>query len=386
MKVSTILFVVYLFGMRFVAPQICKTNPFIYQLKLQGVVFLENPQKGSNSCGIEWQTHGYCCDVPSLVQYSKRDRLNITAAVNGLLIDLHQLSQNHTRMLSVANHFDKSDIDMISSPVNQRVVKFLKSQPSINFGNRLKQILGHGQLPVQLRTCWEKMAASRSSSLCSVCSARSLTFFEGKNILIDVTDCKNIISDCVPAFEQMIDTIEALGSFFEKLIEFLDPKDEDTANFREGMAYMAKLTQIIKSQHLQASIQKYLGLSESEKVPQAARLCSIFLKIQGKTQIEILKDFINKYSFVRIEASLGYANKNRIERAEHTIQAGQRSSRKLTEKNIAELPQFDTFFSGDVTPVLKNTDNSYSSFFGADGTTVTSHVGGKPFNITNKFP
>jgi hypothetical protein len=45
------------------------------------------------------------------------------------------------------------------------------------------------------------------------------------------------------------------------------------------------------------------------------------------------------------------------------------------------------FFPGD-TPVVANKDSSYTSYFGAAGTTFASHAagGGMPFNLTSAFP
>jgi hypothetical protein len=63
------------------------------------------------------------------------------------------------------------------------------------------------------------------------------------------------------------------------------------------------------------------------------------------------------------------------------------STPQLTPLDAATTAKFENAFKNDVviSPVAARVDSSYTSYFGALGTTV-SHPGGHPLNITNRFP
>ena len=393
MKVSTILFVAILAGIGVSASKLCKHNPFKPTLKKKGVILLEAPSKTTSaSCGDEWKTFGSCCDVPSLVQYSKHDTDTIMASVDGYVSTIGVLQQNLTRIIKQALSFTNPEIDALPNPVLREAIRYLANKETISFEMTLRNLFDEGKLRTQMNNCWKKMTISRSNSLCSICSARSPTFFEGENILIDLADCKSIVKDCAPAFKMMLKSMEVIDSFFQSFTRFLDPKEEKFNSFKEFLGHMKIKTEKIKSLHLHEIIAEYISQPESKSDSSAAKICLHFLTISGETPIQKLVYFLKMYSLDRVQRLVNIALERK---AEQQSTSGNKKNSIEGRKNIRRLqasieffeqPKIDNFFSGDVTPVVKNTDNSYSSFYGAGGTTVTSHVGGKPFNITNKFP
>ncbi len=292
----------------------------------------------------------------------------------------------------------------------------MRGHLGVNFGIKLHEVLHKKKFRTTLGECWKEIYRARSSSLCSVCSGRSDQFFFRDRILVLQSDCEQILSKCAPSFENLVVIIEILGKHFSS---FQNLTSNSTDAFKEKLNYLMNLTETIKTEDIHSSIHHYLNATGDLKDHLAGNLCSKFLNINGQTFIEKLATLLKKINFDFIDHAVSEATieiQNQNNGSTHTANPSLPSATKanfeaqdissqrrllneestpllLSESSTTEeafgeksLPPVESFFSGDVTVVVMNKDSSYSSYFGAVGTTLASHVGGKPFNITNNFP
>ena len=426
MKVSTILFVVISAAacLTPVVPQTnnwpknCPSNPFRYFLRKNNVTLLETPVRSERRrCGEEWKQFGVCCNEAQLVEYAESDRTKIFRAVESVVESFRKIRSSYNAIRQVGLMIKKKETELLHQS-SRSIIEFVRGAKSQDFGAKLYEVLFKKAFGSDLKHCWGKILNARSSALCSVCSGRSNKYFLDQRILLVESDCENILSECAPAFHNMVLIIEVLGNHFTS---FQETTSNAHANFTERLEYLKNLTDTIKSEDIQQSIAKYFTTVGEEKAHIAGSLCSKFLNIKGMSFIEKLDRLIKKFNFkylaslvsgaflrvsnYRNKASQAAPPQSSEKRADLREKVHGPPPRVLNELSTPDQPQpepqiaapdqspdtqklppLDSFFSGDVTVVVMNADSSYSSFLGALGSTSASHVGGKPFNITNKFP
>ena len=227
MKLSIILVLVSLTCPVLLNKLNCAANPFTHSLINKNVTFLQEPIFTSRRCGSEWKQHGSCCEETGLITYSIEDRKEITEAVQGLVDSLKVLQFNLSNILNLSSSFKTSDLNQLNNSEVSTAIGYLKTETSTNLNQYLAGMLKEKNLPTNLTTCWNKIATIRSNSLCSVCSSRSTSFFQGRKILINLWDCNSIMSQCAPAFNRMIEVISRFENFFSKFISDLEFRNVD---------------------------------------------------------------------------------------------------------------------------------------------------------------
>ena len=404
-------------------PKHCPTNPFSSHLKESNVKLLEVPIiSPGNSCGDEWHSYGVCCDESNLRDYVAKDKSEILEAVQNVTKVFkgffHSIKRIKRNVLNITNKNTENEFEEKWKPV----FNFVRGEDSLFFFKFMRKVMVPGGFHANMSSCWTKIVESRSTALCSVCSGRSDLFFTQKKILMVDSDCDSILSECTPAFDTMVKTLETLSKFLDL---FRRSMADRFKYFRIRINYLRRLTNEIQTEQIQEMINKYLKLgSGQEKMNVAAGICSKFLTIQGPTLIEKIRTILQGFSISNFELKIqqfaeDLHNQNK---GKHTPQPAAQNSNYLaqgktpskrllfgansastklgrrvlsfgdfgavgvTSGDINNLPKLETIFAGDVSIVAKNADSSYSSYLGSTGTTVASHVGGRPFNMTDRFP
>ena len=428
MKISFLLFMVLSTAMSVSSllqkeielPKKCPTNPFSSHLERNNVSLLTKPIRSlRQSCGNEWKRYGMCCGELDLKEYAKKDEIDILRSARQVSSAFISLRNSFVKIREIGLKINKHEIEKLNDGP-RAIIKFVRGNESLEFNQNFHELLFNRGFRKSLRHCWTTISAARSSALCSVCSGRSEKFFSGSKILLIDSDCNSILKECVPAFRTMVLIIEVLGEFFST---FQDSTKEFCPVLNQRLEYLKNLTKTIKQENIQVIFGQYLALHGGEKARVAANLCSKFLNIKGLTFIEKVRPILKEFNVEALEnftvAIYNHVISNRqqtkeaasphppAEQKKFHVQGRSPHSRLLfgldqstpndKSKDVStvkfsdlsepdKLPNLETIFSGDVSVVSKNSDSSYSSYLGSTGTTVSSHVGGIPFNITREFP
>ena len=384
----------------------CPQNPFLPELRSYGVHTFSNWIKTNiSSCGIEWNTFGFCCNQSDLLAYAKDDTKNISKAVLNVSATFNKFVQALNTILNWANEIRKEEMNLFRSDLNRfYFIDFFRQKETLSFRNRLINKNQNETFSKIMRSCWAKIATSRSNSLCSVCSGRSGVFFSNRKILMAYSDCSAILSECVPAFKILVELLDNIGTF---LIKFINALSSYSEMISKKLSDQKILIKQIRNLQLQVEIDKYLSQANSTDPRTAANLCQRFLNIRGPTFIEqiqpIFANFdlriherkmrtISRYVIKnRNSASSNFKEKNPQKRRLQGLAQGPLGSPFVVDNsssliNESKLSKLESLFVGDVMVVQKNVDSSYTSYYGSTGTTVETHISRIPFNISNIFP
>ena len=207
-------------------------NPFIKNLKENGVKLFQTPQVVTNRCGSEWKTYGTCCEASSLETYIKKEfvlfstttqafpkeidglisllqntqktfspmmRDSIKSLQHRILICSKTASAGPTQNEYLMHKFKRSELEFIST----------KATKIFEFVNIAKK-----ELPImssRREVCVKKLETIMTSALCSACSGRSESFFESSKALMKISDCKSVIDSCHDYWSSMIEIIDGLN-------------------------------------------------------------------------------------------------------------------------------------------------------------------------------
>lgn len=158
------------------------------------VQIFPHPIKQTNSkCGEEWNEHGTCCDIETLVQYAKEDGANIQAAVketHGLMTDINaHMAEIHNLVKEI-----KSSGTALKSRSAEALFQEVAGHLEVVVAELPKyttpEEFGHDE------KCWADVAKMRANSLCSTCSGRSQVFFALGKALINTKTCDSVLSSC----------------------------------------------------------------------------------------------------------------------------------------------------------------------------------------------
>ena len=401
-------------------PTSCPQNPFLPELKNNNVSLFEVPTKYlNNSCGKEWKTFGLCCKEADLLEYAKQDHQNITRAACDLVRKFSIIRNRFSDLRNKSLDISKEELGKLD-PLQKNIFSLLRGNATQILAKRLLMSMAIKPFKAELTRCRSKIATSRSNALCSVCSARSPEFFSDNKILLLDTDCNSILEECAPTFKHLAFMIEVMGRFFARFERIVTT---GLHKVKKDFNSLISLIKKIEEEKVQQTIKKYLSQEGEAKLKTAADLCSKLVEISEETFIEKTQSIVQNMYLNRISKKINFQYKNKVlnlrnstnstnhaqpNQANSCVRALKSPARRLIELQanpslpegfkaavnesaaiFLEAPQFqkiDTLFTGDVLVVAKNTDSSYTSYFGANGTTVSTNIHGIPFNITKAFP
>ena len=200
-------------------------NPFMPSLLSQGVKLNTEPVLTTNRCGMEWKTHGTCCDEASLIKFVTEEDNQLVSNSNNLLTEVRlvisAIRQTLFKMESQKSKFEgkKKVIDLFKAAFSV-VGDFFKSLVK-NIGdlaqlqsdfNREKQDIEQNQ-----SGCLRKVQKLRASSLCSVCSARSHVFFFEAKAIIGMPTCRSVIDACHEYWVSLVRLIKTASRAAESI-------------------------------------------------------------------------------------------------------------------------------------------------------------------------
>ena len=402
----------------------CKDkNPFLRhwnQEEHDGIAVFKKPLKLSSHCLGEWNVHGTCCKPSEIVAFVKKDALAIDEAVKEVSRILKQQSQLFVSVYNLAREIRAKNLtlDTIAKPFLEKLANL--NEYNMNF---FHDILRPGSnFTSDMDRCWSHMKKIRSASVCSICSGRSESFFEGKRGIILPDTCSDTLEKCKQSF------ISMLGFVFRawKIIGLGISKENcstsgSAATFRKTFKkYNKQISELKDDRFLRQIWARFMiknttnlyKLFTSNKT-QAQREHQDAVKALPKEEILKLADwsFCNKmvtlfhdsfviYYFKRLKLDITGMEKIIWQMRKAIGNSKVPFSpppRRLSQVSNWETPEQSwasewASFTGDVVvdpQVQASTDSSYSSHIGAIGTSGNEACNKLPFmpiNMTMLFP
>lgn len=264
------------------SPQCSTLNPFLTDMVNKNQVKVTTtPVPIANHCNGEWQSHGGCCDVGSLMTYAARDKSVIMASTEAVYTVFQELKA----FMILNEHLISSRLIHSLSKVPDEVLYMLKKNTVVNQGQD------------QYRKCWSgELVKLRRNSLCFTCSGRSGTnFFSQNKALITPSTCSEALSACMLPIVDIVNLAEAVNQMWTR----------DSAIFASlslGDEYARKKTELdqvmdaMKAQEVLKLLQVYRSTRSQSTSPEAlgaeAKLCQQFINLKSEPFIVHLKQVL----------------------------------------------------------------------------------------------
>ena len=371
-------------------------NPFITLLK-----FVPNkyptPKMGVQMCGTEWPTFGTCCDEWQLPAEVSEDKRILEEAVALYNTEIEKFKGVITKFYLYLKRFAMMPHKLWWTDFNNNIEKahlILNRGSTLAFFNEFLSFdsIDIGRFKTANSQCWSEVLKARTSSLCFTCSGRSHLFFHANKAIVSENFCRQYMASCHYPLSVLVKFVKAMRSM-KAIYEELEP-----------LGLQLSISSKI-NYHLAA---RYWDLFASDMVPQmldnynpttnpsnTIHLCDKFIKLRHTPFIVDIVQLISArgsdwtvHFWTYIEEHYN-SNKALIdskiahwEALPKTISTT--SSNWSFGRRLQSLQDFNSVIQSDVE-VVANTDNSYSSFFGASGTS-SNLATGLIFNMTMHYP
>ena len=363
-------------------------NPFLPHMELKVAGLLRptptnSPDAIKNKCEYEWANHKTCCNYGKLMEYVIQDRSNTDKLVLTINSNLDLLRKEYDRFKKIMEATGK--IEAIMKNPNLRsladLVKFFNSHESnditywmSSFGNvRIDQ--------VSSKSCILKIKTVRTGSVCSICSGRSSGWFEGAKARFNKDYCESFLTDCKQTLYFLGNYGQRGAAFFQKLHAFNIGGLQFSAKGPGISMAAAKLDEFMGS----LAKLKAFGLASdyvNNPTKGVSRLCNAIVTLVHQPFISIIDrmcDLAAKYlsTWNNIAGSI---DQKQLSTASNWVH-------KPRRLQAFAIPGFE----GDVkvVDVHAKIDSSYTSFYGATGTSRNENsikLGAIPLNLTAVLP
>lgn len=350
---------------------------------------LENNPTNSQKCSSEWTNHGTYCNYQALEQYAITDKTEYVQTRDEIKKNLYGASKGFLLL--------KKFIDKITSSINGnyedpkkkaskiKIATFCNSSNSSFYFAHWHNIEQNTTVNSTIDKCWDAMIAVRSNSLCGLCSGRSHLFFFRDKVLVEEEVCNKVINDCRKAFSDLVIYFEGASIIASDLAQ----ATSSTSRCNEIKKYLEeskKINEQISKEKLVQLISNYIEHPDDMQAEKA--ICEKFVNIHEKNQIKKMSENIKKtkeilYRLLRKQIVLSAL---KDEMPNSNFRSSSKKPRRLQQSEDLNS-NITLFFSGDVIMVPPKIDSSYTSFFGAIGTSSNelAHHSALPINTTSAF-
>ncbi len=429
-----------------------KHNPFFEYLNSRCVLFLEEPIMDKKTCHWEFSNHGSICETNSLRRYSNRDKMKINHQVKWVLGKIKRVSITLDATVATANKLFKvmknekkppllqtlqneefkrfshlvhltSNLKLkdsiktcwaqiadlrsrsLCSACSARYTHFFKEEKALITNKICLRVLDNCtstfEYFLEFLDAMKTFGTSIKSQMEVLAKKKLARYLSGAiNNIIRVTDkikSKNIITDMKQYHSDHSDNPQVAWNLCSSFINLGSDSFIKQLGVLFGMyrmSYFPNLTLGYKKQiknlckkiktEARAPEKTKQTKEEIEETSEEIETCEIFLKKTSKAKSQskssipsgrnlLFTDGFNS-NWQDAEKGLNLANMT------------------IPELNITRFTE--KFLVGDVQvanplQVEKNIDSSYTSYFGATGTTgneVSRHVRHMPMNLTSRFP
>ncbi len=264
-------------------------NPFIQVLAQHNVKILDQPLKKPDfqKCGEEWNLHGTCCEIDSLVQYAKEDGAKIQAAVK----------ETHSLMLEINSKVGQlqnlvQDIKSSGTSLNSAVANSLFQEVAGHLDEVAKELPKHTTAEEfqNDQKCWDDVAKMRANSLCSTCSGRGQVFFALGKALINTKTCDRVLQNCGQSTSGVFRYLITLNRFL-KPFDKLNLPHQTAAGLGKAI-HDALYTGIFQNradlQKVSQRLSVYLADSEEAKQQASVYVCNRIVRLIKTPLVSII--------------------------------------------------------------------------------------------------
>jgi hypothetical protein len=265
------------------------------------------------------------------------------------------------------------------------LIKFFNSPESADITFWLSNFGGIEMTEAKTKPCIEEIKSIRTGSVCSICSGRSSIWFDGPKAKFSQKYCKPFLNLCKDSILFLGEYGERVKSLFQKLQSAelgslqVNSKDKTISEQGEKMAKLITNLNQIKALDL---VKDYLNNTGDNKI--SARLCDSIVTLVHDPFITVtLKMSIHTVDY------LSTWNKLAMYLGEKHITTSNNWKQKPRVLQGANLSPFGLEGDVKVLNVEAKVDSSYSSVFGATGTSKNEnsiHIRTIPLNLTEAFP
>ena len=373
------------------APSCISLNPFLPEIekKMRGTVLQSSPKfaESPKKCGYEWSKHKTCCSYDMLMRYVIQDRSDTEKYAKEIGDNLRSLKEEYNRFKSIMESASKIEGIMKNTNLKGLVslIKFFNSPESADITFWLSNFGGAELTEAKAKPCIEEIKSIRSGSVCSICSGRSSIWFDGPKAKFSQTYCKPFLNRCKDSISFLRNYGERVKILFQKLLSVdlgaLQVNSKDKTISEQGEKMIKVITKLSQMQALNL-LNDYLINPDNNKA--SASLCDSIVTLVHDPFITVtLKMCIHTVDYLRTW------NKLAMYLGEKHITTSNNWNLKPRVLQGANLSPFGLEGDVKVLNVEAKVDSSYSSVFGAPGTSKNEnsiHIRTIPLNLTEAFP
>ena len=324
------------------------------------------------TCGGLWSKVGTVCDIEKLkvFQQNENEQVRVDEAESRLI-------EKEIRMHDLAKILISYPI-MNSKKLNQNDINLINARASVD---------NHNSFERNMKQCWAYMKEMRAAGLCSVCAGDNYNYFYGDKAIITDSECQKMSQSCKGHFNHVLKLIRSNYSILKaNYIRNFNITQKDLKYQKiEKKALMKKLSEII-SQHENNTLNALEVLSLAQDLlvdsQNQDKLCARIFRVTATPSIfmlmRIMKECLQKIEEINIQIP---EISNWVNTAgDRALGSESNSNLALTEDEIKDA------FTGD-TVFMKKSDNMFSAFDGAKGTTLgLLNPDVKPMSFDRSFP
>ena len=325
-----------------------------------------------NTCGGLWSREGTVCDKSKLLDHYNTEKTKIKESLDYI-----------KKIVALLHRLDKAlssekimDTDQISTEEKASILDW--ANPA-----------SHQKLLDNADKCWTYFQGMRSSALCIVCSANNYIHYFNNKALITEDDCGKMIDNCQDHFDNTISIIRATMASLKALLHVKMSKFKEMLNGRHlQLEVLAKRIEVVfRAQKDKVDIIKFLfTYTEGILTKQTSRdqMCGHFFRVTAKPAILIIRDLARSTVMKMLPVV------TLINTIDSDISNWIKSARMLggsIDDNVLDSEEdVENAFTSD-TVIMKKSDNMFSAFDGAKGTTLGQlNPDVKPMSFDSLFP
>lgn len=352
----------------------------------RSVEVYETARNSSNSttCKAEWEPYGTCCNREQLIEAYLKDSKAIDdhaaelKVVWAKLIHLYELSKVHI-------------------PFNETDFLTEKEHFSLVFTHHTySEVVG-----TSIDRCWNHLKKLRGTSLCSICSGRSQNYFCREKSLIDLATCQDSINHCEDFFRRFNGLMNSITKSIQYLKKILEHRIQD-----------AKLQEALLSGALDQKHNPNILLEQAKRIEYQLELIKLSKTLMEKfdaydrdtksnsnTTLLISGEICTSITAIIRSPYITDIKTGLLNTAINTL-TGDGSNRALLSLRFAPSRNLafslasssdplglNAVFHPDSMVLLKQQDNMFTAYDGAQGTTLgVLGTVYSPMNMTMQFP
>ena len=269
------------------------SNPYLNHLKTQSVEVFSTPRAPLKpACSSDWETHGTCCDVDSLIEYANRDKHQILTALQRLKESYFKITK---AMLPIFQFGSQSDSPQQPKPATSLAGIFVEkfkqltqtdsnlSSAQMKYYPLIQNVSASSHFNQTSDACWATMIKYRSSSLCPTCSGDTTQhFFKDKGV-ITYEVCQTVLDMCGFSNNKLFYVIRALQESKEVISHMLKLRlftNTQTALEVNSLLHLLNFNSMLDARHILGSYM-LLDMEQRKVVANGAHVCDMMITLSN---------------------------------------------------------------------------------------------------------